>query len=198
MRELTTKQREILDFILESIAEQGHFPSYREICVRFQLTSVATVAQHLNAIAEKGYLRREGRKLLPARGVRRDLGIPIVGQVAAGLPIEAIENVEGHLNWGEFGPEGSFAVRVVGDSMIDEGILEDDYVIVQRTQNVKSGDLVVAYVGENYEATVKRYHRHKDRIELKPANRRYQPIRLRLGEEEFQLAGKVVGVIRKV
>lgn len=198
MKELTGKQRQILDFILSSIAEDGRFPSYREIGARFGLNSVATVAQHLAALEEKEFLRRDGRKLMPVPGLRREQGIPILGQVAAGAPITAVQNWDGQLGWDLFGREPSFAVRVRGDSMIEDGIYEDDFVIVEPGTTARNGELVVALVGEDHEATVKRFYRLKDRIELRPANWRYTPIRIALRDSNFSLAGRVVGVVRKV
>ena len=198
MREMTEKQEAILSFIVDSIAQRGRFPSFREIGRAFRLSSVATVAQHLEALVEKGCLRREGRKLMPAPGVRRDLGIPIVGRVAAGRPISAIEHLEGHLSWEALGSTGTFAVRVVGDSMVDEGILEGDFVVIQPTETARSGELVVAYLGEDQEVTVKRFYRRGRQIELHPANPRYRPIRIGPNDPHFRLAGRVAGVVRRI
>lgn len=198
MRDLTVRQESILQFILESIETSGRFPSYREIGLEFELNSVATVAQHLDALVKKGYLLHQGRKLMPAPGIRRENGIPVLGEVAAGQPIDAIESHSEHLRWDDFGRDSTFAVRVVGDSMMEEGILEDDYVIVQPSETARSGDLVVAYLGEETQATVKRFYRMRDRIELRPANRRYLPIRVSLREPTFRIAGRVVGVVRKL
>lgn len=197
MRELTEKQQAVLDFIVDSIAQRGRFPSFREIGRAFRLRSVATVAQHLDALVEKGYLRRDGRKLLPAPGIRRDLGVPIVGNVAAGRPISAIEHLEGHLSWESIGETGAFAVRVVGDSMVEEGIFEGDYAVVLPADTARNGDLVVAYLGEDQEATVKRFYRHADHVELRPANAQYEPIRVKRGDPWFRLGGRVVGIVRR-
>ena len=112
MRGLTNRQREILDYILESIVEFGRFPSYREIGAHFGLTSPATVSQHLDALAKKGMLTRQGRYYAPADSVRYDRGVPIVGRVAAGSPITAVENIEDQIRWDQLGGEGCFAVRV--------------------------------------------------------------------------------------
>jgi repressor LexA len=209
MRGLTDKQEKILSFIVDSIAQEGRFPSFREIGRAFGLNSVATVSQHLDALVDKGFLIRDGRRLLPSPRVRRDRGVPIVGRVAAGRPISAIEHLEGHLNWdslaGTGGPE-IFAVRVVGDSMIEEGILDGDLALVQPSETAHDGDLVVAYLGEEQEATVKRFHRRVGRfegrsdgqVELRPANRNYQPILVDRDDPSFRLAGRVVGIVRRV
>ena len=118
--------------------------------------------------------------------------------MAAGQPILAEENYEGELHWDDFCQGETFAVRVRGDSMIDEGILEGDYVVVQRTDVARSGDLVVAYVDEEYGVTVKRYYRKPDHHELRPANEAYEPIVIPLKHTHFAIAGKVVGVVRRV
>ena len=198
MRGLTEKQEAILAFIADSIADLGRFPSYRDIAREFGLNSVATVAQHLTALVDKGYLVRDGRKLMPTPGIRRDRGIPIVGRVAAGRPVTAIEHQEGTLGWDDLGRTGTFAVRVVGDSMIGEGILEGDFAVVQPSETARSGDLVVAYLGEDQEATVKRLYRTANRIELRAANPRYRPIKVDLKDPYFRLAGRVVGIVRRV
>ncbi len=197
MRPLTGRQREILDYILRSIARDGRFPSYREIGAHFGLTSPATVSQHLEALATKGALNRHGRFYAPADAVRYDQGVPIVGRVAAGSPITAIENIEDHIRWDRVGGEGKFAAKVVGDSMIEEGIREGDLAIVHSGTDVANGDLVVAYVGEEQEATVKRYYRGRDGIELRPANTAYQPMRFAPKDPNLRIAGKVVAILRR-
>lgn len=198
MKELTQRQQEILRFILGRIHDIGRFPSFREIGRKFDLQSVATVAQHLRALEDKGFLRRDGKKLVPAPGLLKDRGIPVLGQVAAGHPIAAVENYDGELRWDDFSQSESFAVRVRGDSMIDEGILEGDYVIVEPSESARSGDLVVAYVDEDYGVTVKRFYRRSDHIELRAANPNYDPILVPVQQQSFRIAGRVVGVIRKV
>ena len=155
------------------------------------------MAQHLDALVQKGFLLREGRKLMPAPVIRRDRGVPIVGRVAAGRPIAAIEHLEGQLEWDSLGPGGAFAVRVIGDSMTGEGILEGDYAVVQPGEEAQNGDLVVAYVGEDQEATVKRFHRGGGALELRPANPSYRPIRVLPSDPHFRLAGRVVGIVRR-
>lgn len=198
LRDLTQRQKDILRYILDQINGIGRFPSFREIGKRFGLQSVATVAQHLKAIEDKGFLDREGRKLMPAAGLLRDRGIRILGHVAAGQPIEAEENYDGELRWEDFCQGETFAVRVRGDSMIDEGILEGDFVVVQRGETARSGDLVVAYVDEDYGVTVKRYFRKPDHVELRPANDAYQPIIIPHNHASFALAGRVVGIVRRI
>jgi repressor LexA len=195
---ITEKQEAILSYILESIAGRGRFPSFREIGKEFQLSSVATVSQHLDALVRKGFLHREGRRLVPAPELRRDHGIPILGRVAAGRPVSAIEHQEGRLEWETLGVGDTFAVRVVGDSMVGEGILEGDFAVVQPAEEAQSGDLVVAYLGEEQEVTVKRFHRAGGRVELRPANPEYRPIQIAATDPHFRLAGRVVGIVRRV
>lgn len=198
MKGITGKQEAILAYILDSIARRGRFPSFREIGKEFQLSSVATVAQHLDALVRKGFLHREGRRLVPAPELRRDHGIPILGRVAAGRPVSAIEHQEGRLEWETLGTGDTFAVRVVGDSMVGEGILEGDFAVVQPAAEAQTGDLVVAYLGEEQEVTVKRFHRAPGHVELRPANSEYRPICVSVTDPHFRLAGRVVGIVRRV
>ncbi len=198
MTGLTAKQEAILNYITDSIARYGRFPSYREIGREFGLSSVATVAQHLRALVEKGFLRRQGRKLMPAPGTRRDRGIPIVGRVAAGRPVSAIENIDGHLSWEDLGSSGTFAVRVVGDSMIGEGIMEGDFAVVHPSDTARTGELIVAYLGEDQEVTVKRFYRKPTHIELRAANPKYRTLRVARRDPFFRIAGKVVGIVRRI
>lgn len=197
MRPLTKRQREILDYILKCIAQDGRFPSYREIGAHFGLTSPATVSQHLEALAMKGALKRQGRYYAPVRALRYDQGVPVVGRVAAGTPITAVENIEDHFRWDQLGGDGSFAVRVVGDSMTGEGIHEGDLAIVLPREEARNGELIVAYVGEEQEATVKRYFRHRDAIELRAANPAYAPMRFAPSDPSLRIGGRVVAVLRR-
>jgi repressor LexA len=201
MRGLTERQEEILSFIAESIAQEGRFPSFREIGRAFNLNSVATVSQHLGALVDKGFLIRDGRRLMPSPKIRRDRGVPILGRVAAGKPISAIEHQEGQLNWDTLAGSGghdTFAVRVVGDSMIDEGILEGDFAIVLPSEAARDGDLVVAYLGEEQDATVKRFYHRPAHVDLRPANQNFKPIKVDRNDPHFRLAGRVIGIVRRV
>jgi repressor LexA len=199
MNELTPRQREVLEVILASVEQGGRFPSIREIARRLRLASPATVFQHLEALAAKGFLRRErGRWVLGARA-RRDRGIPIVGRVAAGRPITAFEEIEDYLTPEFVGARrGRFSVRVKGESMNGEGILEGDYVVVDPDAAIADGDLVVAYLGEEQEATVKRFFRRRGVVVLQPANPRFEPLRVPRGDAFFRIAGKVVGLLRRL
>ncbi len=200
MRPLTKRQREILDYIIHSIKNTDRFPSYRNIGRRFKLSSSATVAQHLEALVKKGFLTRVGNKLMLSAENRGFRGVPIVGRVAAGLPITAIENREGYLAVDSLFNDDAvyFAAKVNGDSMKDAGILDGDHVIVRQQEDVTSGDTVVAYVGDDPEATIKIIRKRGKTIELEPRNTAYETIRLNLERDSVRIGGRVVGLIRKI
>lgn len=200
MRLLTKRQREILDYIIYSIKNTDRFPSYRDIGKRFKLSSSATVAQHLEALLRKGFLTKIGNKLMLSAENRGFRGVPIVGRVAAGLPITAVENREGYLDADTLLSDDAvhFAVKVNGDSMKDAGILDGDYVIVKQQEDVTSGDMVVAYVGDDPEATVKIIRKRGKIIDLEPRNAAYNSIKLNPKHDRLRIAGKVVGLIRRI
>ena len=199
MRDLTKRQQEIFDFILTSLREDGVIPSVREICEACGFSSTNAVVCHLDAIAKKGYInRRPGAArnieiapdfLVPERGV------PIVGRVAAGNPIEAVENLEGYLDLDAIYPQGlHYALRVKGDSMIEAGLWDGDYAIVRNQPKVESGEIGVAVI--DGEATVKRFRwLDNGKLMLIPANENYQPFVVG-AESEFRVGGKVVGMHR--
>lgn len=197
-RELTEKQRQILEFIVERIEERGAPPTMREIADRFAFASTASVKGHLDALEKKGFIQRRewtarGIELIKERVERLfGGGIPLVGRVAAGQPILAEENIEDVLKLEGLFPTDQelFALRVQGDSMIDAGILEGDILIVRPQPTADVGDIVVAILGE--EGTVKRFGRAGDHIRLEPANPNYLPIVTR----EARIVGVVIGVIR--
>ncbi len=200
MRSLTKRQREILDYIISSIRNRDRFPSYRDIGRRFRLSSSATVSQHLDALVKKGFLERARNELMLSPRARAVRGVPIVGRVAAGLPITAIENREGYLDLESLFNDGAvyFAVRVNGDSMEEAGIFDGDHVIVRQQEDAQSGDTIVAYVGDEGDATVKVMRKRGRIIELEPRNSAYQPIKIRSDRDRLRIAGKVVGLIRKL
>jgi repressor LexA len=199
MRSLTERQREILDYIISSIKSTDRFPSYREIGRRFRLSSSATVSQHLDALVRKGFLTKIGNKLMLSRENRPIRGVPIVGSVAAGLPITAIENREGYLNVDSlfYDDAAHFAVKVNGDSMKDAGIFDGDYVIVRQQEDARSGEMIVAYIGDE-EATVKVMRKRGRIVELEPRNTSYKSIRINPKRDRLRIAGKVVGLVRRV
>lgn len=196
-KELTDRQRQILDFIRECISANGVPPTIREIAANFGMKSPRAVSEHLAAIERKGYLRRargKARQILPVEN-RGDVNrVPIVGRVAAGSPILAQENLEGMLDCAGMGAAGRFALRIRGDSMIEAGILDGDHVIVDPRAEVKNGDVAVVRIGD--EATVKRVFFLKNGVKLQPANRRMSA-RILDKESEFEICGKVVGLVRK-
>jgi repressor LexA len=219
--QLTQRQREILDFISHSIDERGYPPTLREIGTHFGIKSTNGVNDHLKALEKKGYLRREDLKSRAMRPVKRPevrsgagadvipisnrLGedmceIPIVGRVAAGAPLLAVENVEDTVKVDRFllgGHREVFGLRIVGDSMIEDGIHNGDYVFVKKTPTANRGDIVVAMI--EGEATVKRYYPEGDRIRFQPANAAMDPIIVeRRDFRSVDIIGVVVGVYRIV
>lgn len=201
MKELTNKQRAILEFVSERISHDGAPPTIREIGEHFGITSTNGVRQHLEALIRKGFLTKDEYL---ARGLRlaRSLGegfqrLPLVGSVPAGMPIDAIENIESEIAVDQtFLPKGeSFTLRVTGDSMKNAGILDGDLVVVRKQQVARRGDIVVAIIGD--EATVKRYVPDGNQIRLEPENDDYEPIIVNKRSSEFRISGKVVGLLRK-
>jgi repressor LexA len=206
-RELTSRQREILDFIRAEIHRRGFPPSVREIGEAVGLSSSSTVHSHLAALEAKGLLRRDPSKpraleVLDYRDTERGVdyesvqAVPLVGQVAAGAPILAAENIEATLPLpASFAGEGTFILKVKGESMIDAGILDGDYVVVRQQRDASNGEIVVAMIDE--EATVKRFFREGSRIRLQPENRSMEPIYAD-GYVDFAILGKVVALFRRV
>lgn len=200
MYPLTKKQREIFDFISNFISDNGYAPSYREIGLYFNLSSVATVAEHINSLREKGYLDiGDGGEARSIQLTDDDsdfeeptFTIPLFGYIAAGEPIEAIRTNETIDIPRDMMARDVFALKVRGRSMIDDGIFDGDYVIIQRTTNPKNGEIVVALLnGTN--ATLKRFYKEKYFIRLQPANSQYAPIRAK----KVIVQGRVKGLIRK-
>ncbi|APZ91135.1 transcriptional repressor LexA [Fuerstiella marisgermanici] len=189
---LTAIQARVLEFIRQEVHSTGRAPSVREIQAEFGYKSPHTPQFHVNRLIEAGYLRREpghrGLQLLESRGLR------LLGTVAAGPPIEAIEEEGERLDVSGFSDDNHFALRVRGDSMIEECIADGDHVIVRKQATCDDGDLVVARIGD--EATLKRFYRErqKSRIRLQPANSGMKPIFCKASDVVIE--GVVVGVIR--
>ncbi|MGQ9603026.1 MAG: transcriptional repressor LexA [bacterium] len=197
MTSLTRRQHDILKYISDSIRTRDRFPSYREIGKRFGFRSPATVSQHIHALVRKGFLRKVGRHLMLSPENRIPHGVPIVGKVAAGTPIMAVENYEGYLDIDSMTQDADhFAVRVIGNSMRDIGILDGDYVIVRHQDTFEDGDIVVAYIGDDPEATVKVIHKRGRAIELEPRCADYEVISLYPGKHRLRIGGKVIGLVR--
>jgi len=182
----------ILEYIMASVEEQGCPPTLREIGRRCGIASTGSVEFHLAALERAGMI---SRRCGTARGIsvaEHLTGIPILGRVAAGMPLTAIENIEGYVQPSTLmiGKKGMFALRVHGESMINAGILEGDIVIVREQSTASNGDIVVAMIDD--EATVKYFYHEHDHIRLQPANDRFQPIRTTAAT----VLGRVVKVIR--
>lgn len=201
MNILTKRQKEILDFINDYLDKHGFSPSYMEIASYLGISSPATVHQHIKALEEKGYLKpfqNQKRALEPIilSSLRDTIAIdlPLVGLIAAGEPIEAVEQKETMAIPADFvtNAENSYILRVKGQSMIDEGIWDGDYVIVERSHSPKNGEVVVALLNNAY-ATLKKFYREKDRIRLQPANPQMKPIY----SKDPLIQGIVRAVIRK-
>ena len=201
VKDLTKRQREIFEFISRYLSRHGYPPTVREIGKAVGLHSSSTVHAHLAKLETLGVLKRDPTKpramevlVDKARKAVRQTGLPLVGQVAAGEPIVAEEHVEEYVQVPEMigGEDGDYILRVRGESMIDAGILEDDFVVVRPAVDAADGEIVVAVIEE--EATVKRFFREKDHIRLQPENKSMKPIRTR----EAAVCGRVVGVFRSV
>jgi repressor LexA len=197
---LTRRQREIYDFIREFVEEHGYSPSLEEIGAHFDLASVATVHKHVQHLVAKGFLRKawnRSRSLEPVPEGGASLSeVPVLGTVAAGAPIEAIElgGESVHVPVEMLGRPGeTFALRVRGDSMIEDQICDGDLVIVERREEARNGETVVALVGGD-EATLKRFYRRGAQVRLVPANASMQPIEVPAAD--VQVRGVVRGLLR--
>lgn len=213
MPKVTDQQRKMLDFIRKRHEKTGVYPSVREIAAHMDYKSTNTVDYHLRRLEMAGEIERAGRlartfafrELQPRRRVRRSPassaerpGIPLIGRVAAGRPILAEQNFHGLMNFQSYFhcDDRTFALHVQGDSMIDAGIVDGDIVIVRQQTNVENGEIGVALIGD--EATVKRIYDEGPRWRLEPENCAMEPIFVNKEEALFRIAGKVIGVIRKV
>jgi repressor LexA len=201
VKDLTKRQREIFDFISRYLAKHGYPPTVREIGKAVGLHSSSTVHAHLAKLENLGVLKRDPSKprameVMVERAKRavRPTGLPLVGQVAAGEPIVAEENVEEYLQVPDVigGETGDYILKVRGESMIDAGILEGDYVVVRSAKDARNGEIVVALIES--EATVKRFFREDGHIRLQPENETMEPIITR----DAEIVGTVVGVFRSI
>src|SRR5665811_2157000 len=201
--DLTKRQKEIFDFIRKYADKTGYPPTVREIGKAVGLHSSSTVHAHLANLEKIGLLRRDPAKpraieLLLDKAKRtilpEDSGLPLVGQVAAGAPILAEENIEEYIEIPDVigGEDGDYVLRVRGESMKEAGIFGGDYVVVRPADDATDGEIVVAMIGD--EATVKRFFRESDHIRLQPENETMEPIR----SAEVSVLGRVIGVVRKV
>ena len=190
---LNEKQKKILAYLRER-AQTGVPPTVREICAATGIRSTSTVHAYLKLLEEQGYISRQSglnRAIrLPGDNV---ISVPLIGRVTAGQPILAVEEIEGYVSFSgspHGSPEDLFALRAIGDSMVNAGILNNDIIIVQKSSDVRNGDIVVALIDD--EATVKRIYYEKDHIRLQPENEKYEPIIV----NEALVLGKVIALLR--
>jgi repressor LexA len=205
---LTKRQKQVLDFIAEFVDENGYCPSYEEIARGLELASLATVHKHISVLEGKNYLKRgfnQSRSLeLTTKYVQEQRKpkspvpeIPMLGRIAAGLPVEAVEQKE-VLNFADFTGNGNgstFALEVRGNSMIDDHICDGDMILLEKVQQARDGDIVVALVAET-DATLKRFYREPgDIVRLQPANASLKPILV--PAKDVQIQGRLLAVLRK-
>ena len=197
---LTKKQKDFLGFISHYREEWGQSPSFDEICSHFGFNSYNTVTTYLRILERKGYIRLPGKKnqkravevVSPVEARRFEF--PLLGKVAAGEPIEAVEDVDViEVPPSMIGSGDHFVLQVKGFSMLEDGILDGDFVVVRKQATAENGETVVALI--NNEATLKRYYKTGDHVELRPAHEGMEPIRVKEGD--LRIEGKVVGVIRR-
>jgi len=209
--ELTDRQREVLDFIRAFTARNSYPPSVRDICEAVGLSSTSSVHAHLNSLEEKGFIQRDGssaRAIIILESdpdnmqfdesteiIRNIVTLPLLGQVAAGTPILAEENIEESLPLPRqvVGDTGSFMLTIRGDSMIEAGIFDGDYVVVREQPTANNGEIVVALIED--EATVKAFYREPTGIRLQPANSSMEPIYI---NDDVTILGKVIALLRRI
>ena len=200
MLPLTKRQREILDYLQDFIQQHGYAPSLEEIGRRFGLSSLATVHKHLTNLQEKGFIKRAWNRsrsveMIPTNSGGRSVDLPMLGYVAAGVPIEAIASTETIAVPEEMvGRRDTYVLRVRGNSMIDEQICDGDFVIIEDRKTAQNGETVVALLGGS-DVTLKKLYRENGRIRLQPANPTMQP--LFVEPDQVQVQGVVIGVMRK-
>ncbi|CDC80161.1 MAG: transcriptional repressor LexA [Clostridia bacterium] len=197
---LNVQEKRVFDYLKEQIREKGYPPSIREICAALNFKSTSSVHQYIARLAEKGYIDKGDLKTRAIKivGDEPTISIPIVGKVAAGEPILAQENIEDYFSIGEsfFSQSDlkneTFVLKVQGESMINAGINNGDYIIVSKENTARNGQIVVAMIDGN--ATVKTFYKEKDHVRLQPENDTMEPIIVK----DVQIVGKVVGLFRKI
>jgi repressor LexA len=201
---LTKRQRQVYDFIANFVARQRYSPSFEEIGAGLGLSSLATVHKHISNLEEKGLLKRDYNRsrsidLLPIKTRTRpaaaaSLELPLVGRIAAGRPVEQLEN-PGTISLADLTRSRDvFVLQVSGDSMQDEHIVDGDYVLIEKVPTARDGEIVVALIGDS-ETTLKRLYREGERVRLQPSNANMQPILVPAAQVQVQ--GRVIGVLRK-
>ena len=207
---LSDRQRQVLDFLTETVSDRGYPPSVREICDAVGLSSPSTVHSHLSSLVKAGYIRRDPSKPraieiltdeptagpAPAHTDDRLRDVPLVGRIAAGSPILAAEDIETVMPLPEelVGSDPVFMLEVRGDSMIDAGILDGDYVVIRRQPDARDGEIIAALI-DGEEATVKRLKRENGTVQLISENPAYEPM---VFTRDVEIIGKVVSVLRKI
>jgi repressor LexA len=204
---LTRRQKEVMELLCGFIQQHGYSPSYEEIASGLGLASLATVHKHVQALEAKQYLKRNynhsrsleiGERYFREEKARQPVGdgvVPLLGRIAAGVPVEAIQSGES-LHFSDFlGSDNTFALQVRGESMIDDHICSGDFVLVEKTDSVRNGDIIVALI-DGSEATLKRYYLEPDgRVRLQPANSAMDPIFVH--PSQLQIQGRLLAVMRK-
>lgn len=206
---LTKRQKQVLDFVADFVEKNGYSPSYEELAEGLGLASLATVHKHVRALETKHYLTRgynqsrslevsprylDEQRMYSTHGPAPVQSVPLMGRIAAGVPVEAIENQE-NLSFGDFSSNpGTYALQVRGESMIEDHICSGDYVLVQKADSVRDGEIVVALV-EGSDATLKRFYDEGENVRLQPANAGMEPIRV--PKKDVQIQGRVLAVLRK-
>lgn len=192
MASLTKSQQLVYDYLCSTMAERAVPPSVREICAATGLRSTSTVHSHLKSLEALGYITRDAglNRSIHIVGASAAKQVPILGKVTAGLPILAVEDIEGYIPYPDKSGKELFALHVDGLSMINSGILDGDYVIAEKTPVAENGEIVVGMIGD--EATVKRFYKEKGTFRLQPENPDFEPII----SDEITILGKVIAVIR--
>ncbi|MDD5018696.1 MAG: transcriptional repressor LexA [Eubacteriales bacterium] len=199
MEQLTKRQNDVLKYLKSYINEHGYSPCVRDICTALNLRSTSTAHAHLTKLEKKGYITRDPAKPRTTMILGKDsaakqrmVSVPVVGKVAAGYPITAVENIDEYISlpYSLLGSDDVFILNVSGDSMIDAGIFDKDKIIAQKQDYAQNGDIVVALLDD--EATVKRFYIENDRVRLQAENENYAPIYAR----DIDILGKVIGVLR--
>jgi repressor LexA len=197
---ITRRQKEVLDFLTNFVQQNGYSPSYEEIARGLDLSSLATVHKHITNLQTKGLLQRAHNRsrsidVLPPRAAKRSADrLPLMGRIAAGQPVEAIESAESISLGDIIGNREVFALEVRGESMRDEHIVSGDYVLVERTKTAREGEIIVALI-DGTDATLKRFYREGNMIRLQPSNAEMAPIFAPAASVTIQ--GKVLGILRK-
>jgi repressor LexA len=200
-KELTEKQRTILEFLKDFLKDRGYPPSLRDICEHFGIKGPKNARKHLEAIERKGFIKRSpniSRAIEVFSPAKNAVSVPIAGRVKAGPPHLAVEDIQGHVTLDSrfFRPAGAFLLKVEGESMTGASMDDGDYILVRPQKVASNGDIVVAMLDD--EATVKRFSKKGDSITLKPENPTMAPIRVKEGKRDFTIIGKVISVIKRM